>query len=278
MLLSMDASLEEKLELIKDVKRFCTEELGIAENTAFTKTIKAKYYYGLHASPKDAIRDHFNTPEGFQDFSSDYKCKKAAKELAALGYDVNIFRSEVAVDKVGCTIVDMPQITQGFLKQDAVDLITGVIHENIHVDLGERLVDISLPIEEAIACNIQFSGAKIYCKDDAKLQDRIVRYDAYYSKYFKWCHDYRLKLEEKYVQDYNEGRKMLHEAQMNYVKKFKGSESINNSFFAIYKYFEEYDAVKEILGDRHPKEILQKLYSYKSRIENRNDLKKVMNS
>jgi hypothetical protein len=274
----MTSNLEHQLELIKDVKRFCTE-LGMLENDAYTKLIDDKFYYALFASPKNKVKKYFDNIEGSISFDNKNDCYTESERLKKLDLDTAVLKCDTAldIDLKNNKIRNMPQLTQSFMDNIDIEIVAGIAHENIHIYRAQNNIRMNLYIEEAVACNLQYQIAEQYYANSEIMLKEVKKGSDYYSKYFKWCKETHSKLKKAYEIDLISGRNILDKAKKEYLKEFHRGEDINNAFFVAYNYYAKYyESVKKILQNKNPKNVLNQIAKADREITTIAELKRII--
>jgi hypothetical protein len=254
--------LEQRLALIKDVKRFCVEDLEMIGNDSFNRVVQKEYpCYALFVSKKYSIESIFFDNE--IQFKSKSLCQLGAKAFNSLGFDVVIGKITALVDDLGSYTGETTQVTQSLLRDSEEDLVQTVLHENFHIHLIKNNPShyVDDDIEEPIANYFAYQGALKYYQDNPEKRKQIVETKKAVDKYNIWYNTYFKMLKYNYHTNCEHGREMLVQAKDDYVK-LTGNKStdINNAYFLRFRaYTKNFKAVENILRNKDPKEYLKKI-------------------
>ena len=277
----MPEDLEQKLELITDVKRFCMSDLCMALNDSFTRIEKKREfaYYALCVSPKYNVKSMFLGDELI--FKTKIWRDLGAKIFDLLGFDVCTGEINAAVEDLGKSTGKTTQVTKSLLNTTTENMVQAVIHENFHIHLlkNNPKHKMSIYIEEPIADYIAYQGALIYYNDNPIMIDKIKTNKKLIDDHNVWYNWFALKLKAAYRVSPEKGKEVLLEAKTEYENLFEmGSEKINNAYFMVYTMYSKLaKPVEDILQNKDPREYLQKIVSAK-RIRSVIELDKVVNS
>ena len=272
--IGMVKDLEQQLELISDIKKFCIEGLGMIPNPSFTKITDQKYYCGLYACPKDAIKTALPDGQTHHVYDNFTDRNSEASELIKKGLDIYKVRWE----GVGS---EDSQITRSLLKATKIRKTYLIIHENVHIHvekIGLRK-NIILPIEEAIADQVAYQGALIFYKENKLMQSFTEKRKRHDEEFYAWCMKYTQNLSEAYEKYPFLGQKILSQAKIEYDEKYRkknNRKEVNNALFYRESFYARYQKdVKEILSDKDPKEYLRIISGANSRIHSMEDLRRL---
>ncbi len=171
----MSKKLEERLTLIKDIKRFAVEEAGIIANDSFTTTnLELKTIYCFFAAPKKG--EIKATRENYESFYDSNELVRYSTKFSKKKYDKYVRK----VEAIGSE--DVP-ITPGLINADTHRLIYIMNHENIHIHFELNNIKINKNLEEPICDYIAFDTAKQYTKKYAPKYTRAIQ--QYQNKIFR---------------------------------------------------------------------------------------------
>jgi len=297
----MIKTLEQKLELIKDVKKFCEEELGVIKNNSYTKINESVYSrkkstktnYNLCVSPKNSIEPLLyttNLPEileqvgiggfelkdnGILKYSSLSDCILAAESLSKLNLDVFIREIKSYAQGWGKNAGNTTQITKELLKYSKISLIHTMLHENFHIHLKKNKVEMNKDIEEKCADKFADDSVRIYYRNNLKKLIEIQESEKYIDNFHNWLETSVNTLKKAYSKN-NNGRRMLYYVRQKYnfdmdfeIKHNRYTipfekKNINNAFFqALAIYAVDRDQVREVLENKDPRNYLKKITSKK---------------
>jgi predicted aminopeptidase len=271
-------TLEQKLELIKDVKRFCVDELGVPENNSFTKIVNHKYEeYYLFVSYRNKIESIF---EDYycKGFKTALICNAFEKVYRLRGFDTYISKALSYVTKDSDVPGDDTQINQAILASPEISIVKTIIHENTHIAVGfNDYYKLDLAIEEPLAVYMGYAGALLYYKNNPAYVKKIKSVAKFCESSHQWTNKTQRLLESQYRVDYDKAR-LIFEREKPQYKRFINNDAsnFNNAFFlSTADYSDNYVAVRQILQYTPPKDILRKI-AHSKEIRTLSDLNKII--
>jgi hypothetical protein len=255
--------LEGKIGLIKDIKEFAVDKLGITPNPSFEKVGAVDFFHVLYASRPDKIESAIKNRFKNLIYEDQEECKKKEEFFNSRGYDVLKMTWE-AIGKKDCPI------TSSMLESSKTRQSYLVLHENFHIHCKENNLSFNLAVEEAIADCFAYQGALIYFASNPSMISHIKRDFREWQEFYAFANRYIIRLEEAYKQSTRKGRRLLDDAKIEARKLFCDAISkevkdrlnlpINNAYFLrlksyapmaipVYEAFREMDP-REYLTDR----------------------------
>jgi predicted aminopeptidase len=249
----------EKIELIKDIKKFAVHRLGISPNPSFKKVGGGKTFHSLYASRTDKLESIITGRYrnlGYTDKEKE-ECKRDEKLLISKGHDVLRITFE-AVGSENCPITD------SMLKSSKTRLAYLVLHENFHIHCIKNPVKFNVAVEEAIADCFAYQGSLMYFASKPSMVGNIKRDFEEWQEFYDFANKYILKLENAYEDSKIKGRRLLGNAKREIKKLSENTFSkeikersllpINNAFFLRLKsYAPMARPVYEAFKDMDPK-------------------------
>lgn len=247
-------NIKERLELIRDLKRFAVDELGIPKNPSFEERTHSKGLHVVYASRKDRLQ--LPPPQwefgrsGTIQFEQKKYCLGAKRELDTAGFDTNYVYWEAYGSK-NCPIFD------SLLTCRKTRVAYVVLHEQFHIHAKMRGLSFKLNIEEAIADCFADAAALLFFGSDSSVIRKMNKNAEEWKKLVKFVNDYTLRLNQAYARDFDEGRALLKESREVAVEQSictaRFSPQINNAFFLRQGYYASMDEpVQHVLADLHP--------------------------
>ena len=246
-------NLDERIKLIKDIKKFTIKRLGIIPNSSFETFEDTATFFAIYASKKDKVESVLGE-WGNEFFKDEGECLERKSELDLDGFDTLQMTWEAHGSK------DCP-ITPAMLKGSKNRLTYLVMHENWHVHCRERKINFDLAVEEAIGDTIAYQGALLYWQDNPQMVGHIIRDFNEWQKFYAFSSEYLQKLEEAYRFHPKQAKKVLASAKRE-AKKLSGHViskevkqrlllPINNAFFLRMGYYAPmavpvYNALKDM--------------------------------
>lgn len=149
-------NLEERIKLVKDIKKFAVKKLGICENGSFENVSGDKHAYVVYASRRDKIEPAMG--RAYEIFEKKGDCDILQKELKKRGFDT----IQVLWEAWGSE--ECP-ITQSILRASKTRLSYLVLHENFHIHCKKKDIKLEPHIEEAVGNVFAYQGSLIYFRD-----------------------------------------------------------------------------------------------------------------
>jgi hypothetical protein len=283
-----EKTLENKLALIKDVKRFCVEELGLAPNEAYTTIVNSKQiFYAVYSCSKYELKPIEEDRE-FDVFKSGFWCKAYSFMEKTMGLDTYIEKTLSATERKEKEIGSTTPITKQMLMSPEIIMIQTIFHENAHMHLRHHKSDyIARHIEEPIADYFAYQASHLYYRNDKKMKEDINIIKEKDDKFKNWCrknieelsetYNIREKNAESYRISKEKGRKICLEARKEYETFTGRKDNVNSAFFLSWMpYVKCAREVEEILKDKNPRDYIKILAQSQSTIYNPEQLKSII--
>lgn len=239
-------SLEEKINLVKDVKRFSVEDLGIASNSSFERVSDSEVLYFLYASRKNKIESVINKGSyEFKFFKKEEECDNAKKELEEQDYDTFKFVSELYGSE-DC------QISKQLLERSITKIAFNVLHENFHIHCRKNGIYLNYPIEEATANYLGYQGSIMYFSNKDKSIMPFVEKDLHeWIRFVNFVNKYKRRLSKAYEKNKIKHINKLFKKAIKRARIMGIRCELNNAFFIRYSHYTAnhhyvFNALKEI--------------------------------
>ncbi|MEI7718264.1 MAG: hypothetical protein WCI72_00220 [archaeon] len=256
------AGFQEKMEVIRDLKRFAVHELGIYPNHAFERMGREKDVYVLYVSEPDCIKSTIKGRECCEIFNSRAERHAAARKWVNEGKDI------LKVDSPACSTSYL--ITKQLLEATDCGKAYTLFHEQFHVHCEKKPVKLKMDIEESAADVFAYQAASEFFKGDSKLQEESKKFLLDEFPFDNLLTEYLHRLDIAYAHSYNAGREVLAEAKeviprSLFVPKRLNSKTdrvtlekeINNAFFVMKRvYSPKSERVYVLLKDINPRDYL----------------------
>jgi hypothetical protein len=263
------STIDQKLELIKDVKRFCTEELGIKKNDSFTKFANREFdHYNVYVINKDSFKSVITSNNSLLD-AGHIVCENEESFQSTIKQylgrkDVDIAASTIIAS---VNINDLSGsdtlITNYLLNSPSHEIVDTVIHENIHLHFNDQKVIIHRGIEEPIAYILAYQGSKQYYRNNYIHTRDIIRLinkeQLHTYRFNRWCDKYYWKLYLTHNPD--DAKAILLEANTdNKLYGFVSENALNSALFVERHTISAfYSRVNNILRRNDPAGYLKKI-------------------
>ena len=256
------AGFQEKMGVIRDLKRFAVHELGIYPNHAFERMGREKDVYVLYVSEPDRIKSTIKGRECCEIFNSRAERHAAARKWVEEGKDI------LKVDSPACSTSYL--ITKQLLEATDCGKAYTLFHEQFHIHCEKKPVKLRMDIEESAADVFAYQAASEFFKEKPTLQEESRKFLLDEFPFDNLLTQYLHRLDEAYACSFAEGRKVLEEAkelipQSSFVPKRLSSridrakleKEINNAFFVMKRvYSPKSQRVYELLKDLDPRDYL----------------------
>ncbi len=186
-------TLEERITLIKDIKKFALRTLGISQNSSFTKISDLDAFFVVYASKKDCIESVLGR-WGNERFEEQEECRQREKELETQGYDT----LQMAWEAYGAE--DCP-ITKSMIKSSKTRLTYLVLHENWHIHCTQNRIRLTPKVEEAVGDCFAYQGALLYHDSNPQMKSRVERNFQEWLQFYAFANKYLQQLEKAYGSD-----------------------------------------------------------------------------
>lgn len=267
------ADLEERIGLVKDIKRFAVKRLGVSENPSFNRVGGVDVFHVLYASRTEGIESAIENKWGNRVYEDEDECKKDEEVLQSKGYDVLRMTWE-AIGTEDCPI------TSSMLGCSKTRVAYLVLHENFHIHCRKNPARFSLAVEEAIADCFAYQGALLYFASNPSMAGHIRRDFREWQEFFDFANKYITRLGEAYNVDKSKGRRVLGDARREAEKLSSTMISkevrerlalpINNAFFLrmqsyapmarqVYEAFRDMDPREYVTNRRKLNAVLRRL-------------------
>ena len=246
-------NLEKNIKLVKNIKRFAVEEMGITPNKSFEKVISSEEFYCLYVSQQDKIESIFDIPEDGE-FLGDNKdaAEMRRRIFSKEGYHTLLFSFE-GYGGEEC------QISQSLLKDSTCRLAYVVLHENFHTHREKKELNLELCIEEAVGNYFAYQASLIYFKKHDKKVIPYVESDfKWMLKYGDFVNKYLELLNKAYSENKLEkAKELLFDAEIE-ARELGSNEEINNAFFLREKnYYAKQIEVFKALKNTQPQDYVR---------------------
>lgn len=251
---------EEKVKLIRGLKKFCVDEIGIAKNKSFTRIVSLDKYYVVYASRKDKIESAFGK-WGNRIFENKKDCENLTQELEKVGFDTFNASLEAHGDEI-C------QITRSTLLCSKTEISYIIPHENFHIHCNKRGIRLEPSIEEAVGDCFALHAAKLYFKDNLQMQKLVQKRFDEWLIFDEFVNRNISRLQRAYSQNPEKAKRAMYQAKKEYLltisrklseeERKEEMDMVNNAFFLRLGYYSPYSRqVYEALRELDPREYIQ---------------------
>ncbi len=246
-----------KVKLVKDLKGFAVEELGIPENRAFSRVSNVRTRHVVYHSKADEIRPALENSRGWNGFDDKSEALSLQMELQQEGHHTLYMTWETYANKKK---MDCP-LTSSMLEASKARLSYLVFHELFHLHCKIDDVKGKLSLEEAMADVFAYTASLEYFPKDKG----IIRHYAEFDEYIKWGDKYLRRLKRAYRT--GNGPKVLEQAAkeaQEILQKVRGKEvrerltlPINNAHFLRLGYYVPYHSqAMKLFGEADPRDLV----------------------
>lgn len=227
-------NLEERICLVKDIKRFAVQQLGITPNPIFSKVGETDSFYIIYASRTDRIESVISYTSRNRAFRDIRSCQEYQRKLESKGYDTLRVRVEAFGDR-NCFI------TKSLLRNSKTRIAYVVLHESFHVHCRQAKINPSRSVEEAVANCFAYQGSILYFQSNPHMPHHIRQFVKDWMRFYDFANKYLIQLEKTYKEDTPNRKKILIQAKKEAKRLSKKIQSrnvrerlilpINNAFF-----------------------------------------------